>query len=784
MNRKLIYLNLFLLSAAVLCFEIVSTRISSLIFAYDYAFIILSLAILGLGTGGIFSYYRIKNTEASGAPSVIALVLLVSGVSLLLFVIIVAELKLTNPFVYFFLLCIPFFLAGIVYAQLFKYYAEYSFKLYASDLAGAAVGSIGAIGVLNYLGAPNAVLFLAVILLACAAIFSLGWIKRWKLIASFSILTLSFVLLLLNGNTEILRSIHIGDFPEKDFYHIYPYVNTRATIIDSRWSIYGRSDLVSYSHQNMVRQLFIDGAAGTQMYRFNGRIKNADPLLFNLLIHTSTSIPFFFLSDSEKNNMAIIGPGGGKEVLIGLFGEIKEITGVEINPDFVKIVKDHKSFDGGIYSDFPNVHIVVGEGRHFTKASHEKYDLIVMSLPSTKQLQDIDNLAMNENYLLTVEAIKDYLNILTPQGRLIFTLHNRWELIRLIVTAVAAFEEKGEDIHDILDRIMILDDELAPTLEIRKTPFTFEEVRHTEDIMKVLPKDLPQVTYLPYHWSDLQNTPVNQLLANLTTGKNSLSDFVKEQRLNVSPCKDDSPYFYEIRKGVQENYLWLLIGAALFNMLVIGVPLWRIVKRWGVEKKASSNNKLNVLALPLVVFVCIGFGFMVLEVSLFQKFVLYLGSPTVSLSILLSSLLVGMGLGSFLGERMFVNNLKKRLYVVTALIAIVGSLIFVVYPSVLDSVLALGLVFRSLVCFFVLLPFGFLLGIPFPTAIQILKRNEMERYVPWMYGVNGTMSVLGSVSAIILSMQVGFTIAFFVGLLFYFIVFIVVRFYPAGFKTQ
>ncbi len=675
-DRRLVYLCLFLISAAVVCLEIVSARITSLIFAYDYAFIILSLAILGLGTGGVFSYYWVKMADLSRAPKGIAILLLLTGISISLFITVTAELELTSYFIYFFLLFIPFFLAGIVYAQLFKLFAEHSFKLYASDLSGAAVGSIGAVGALNYLGAPNTILFLTVTILVCALIFSRGRIKKWKLMTSFSVLGLGFILLLLNGNTEILRSIHIGDFLEKDFYHVYPNVDTRATIIDSRWSIYGRSDLVSYSHQNVVRQLFIDGAAGTQMYHFNGRIKNADPLLFNLLIHTSTSIPFFFLSDSEKNSMAIIGPGGGKEVLIGMFGEVKEITGVEVNPDFVKIVKDHKSFDGGIYSDFPNVHIVVGEGRHFTKASDKKYDLIVMSLPSTKQLQDIDNLAMNENYLLTVEAIKDYLKILTPQGRLIFTLHNRWELIRLVVTAVTAFEEKGEDIHDILDRFMILDDELAPTLVIKKTPYTFKEVLHAEDVMKVLPKDLPQVTYLPYHWSDLQNTPVNQLLTNLTAGKNSLSDFVKQQSLNVAPCKDDSPYFYKERKGVSQNFAWLLAAVAFFDIFVVGVPYWRV-------KKTAKKDEINALVLPLIVFICIGAGFMILEVSLFQKFVLYLGSPTVSLSILLSSLLVGMGVGSFLGERMFVNDLNKRLYVVTALIAIVGSLIFVVYPSVL-----------------------------------------------------------------------------------------------------
>ena len=107
--------------------------------------------------------------------------------------------------------------------------------------------------------------------------------------------------------------------------------------------------------------------------------------------------------------MIVIGPGGGKDVLTGLLAGVDDITGVEINPDIVNIVKDHKEFNGGIYTDFPNVNILVKEGRHYIKQEQRKYDLIVMALPSTEQLQNIDNFAMNENYLLTIEAIKDYL---------------------------------------------------------------------------------------------------------------------------------------------------------------------------------------------------------------------------------------------------------------------------------------------------------------------------------------------------------------------------------------
>ncbi len=133
-NAKSVNLNILVVSAVVICFEIISTRISSLIFAENYAFIILSLAILGLGTGGIYSYYKIKPEEGSTkSPKIFSKFIILSGISLVLFIMFVIILSITNPYVYFFLLFVPFFFSGIVYAEFFSNYASAGFKIYASD---------------------------------------------------------------------------------------------------------------------------------------------------------------------------------------------------------------------------------------------------------------------------------------------------------------------------------------------------------------------------------------------------------------------------------------------------------------------------------------------------------------------------------------------------------------------------------------------------------------------------------------------------------------------------
>ena len=175
---------------------------------------------------------------------------------------------------------------------------------------------------------------------------------------------------------------------------------------------------------------------------------------------------------------------------------------------------------------------------------------------------------------------------------------------------------------------------------------------------------------------------------------------------------------------------------------------------------------------------------MILEVSLFQKLILYLGSPTISLSILLGSILIGMGIGSFYGKKIYSNNIRKRLSVICTVIFISGVILFILYPFILNKLLIYSQVLRSVVSFFMIIPFGFLLGIPFPTAIQILKEEKMEQYIPWMYGVNGTMSVLGSVIAVIIAMIWGFTPSFFMGLIFYLSVFLFISSKSFGFKAN
>jgi spermidine synthase len=487
-------------------------------------------------------------------------------------------------------------------------------------------------------------------------------------------------------------------------------------------------------------------------------------MIQELLLHHTNAIPFLCLQANEKRTMLVIGPGGGKEILMGLFGDVEKITGVEVNSDFVNIVKDYKEFDGGIYSDFSNVKIVVEEGRHYVKQSKEQFDLIVMALPSTEQMQNIELFAMSENYLLTREALQDYFNILMPEGRMIFTVHNRWELLRLMTTTTSVLNKMGIVGNDMQNHFAVLEAEYAPTIVIKKNAFTKEESLRWKNTCATLPQDFPQVSYLPYGMKGSNQSTAHNFLTTICQSDESMQAYIARDEYDISPCRDDKPYFYNMHKGAPQIYLWLLAGIAGFNFLVLVLPLKFI--------KKTKHDAARTFGLPLIIFGCIGTGCMVLEISLFQKLVLYLGSPTISLSILLSSLLVGMGTGSYFGKNVFRTDMQKRLLLASISTVLAGILLFIASPTILSKCLEYGTVLRSTICFLMILPLAFFMGIPFPTCIQLLYLDNQENYIPWMYGINGSMSVLGSVLAIVVSMVWGFTPTYFIGLSFYLSIFI------------
>lgn len=776
---------IFFLSHSLVSFEILATRISSVVYVSDYAFIIISFALVGLSCGAIVAFYKLPQPSELFGSAFLRRVSFGIALSFSLFIFLVASAGLTNPFLYFLLVFLPFFLAGILYAVLFRTSVQHIFLLYACDLCGAATGALAPLWTLQHSTAPNNVLLLALFMATVSTMVFFPKGKKWKKFIYTGAYILLGVLLLSFGKKELLGRVPIGKYPEKDFYFVYPQSAVPPTILESRWSLYGRADLVRY-HQDMVLQLFVDGAAGSPMYRFSGKVSADEKELLGVLLQNSTALPFLCFRNNEKDTMLVIGPGGGKEILLGLFANVTQIIGVEVNPDFVQIVKDYSAFNGGIYTRFPNVKIEVEEGRDFVRRTSHHIDLLVMALPSTEQLQNIDALATNENYLLTVEAFHDYFATLTEEGYIVITVHNTWELLRLLVTVLTTFEEKGITVTEALNHFaLIYEADGSPTAVIKKKQFTSEEVYHWQYTTRSLPPGFPRLVYLPSHSGENKNGAyglqpsvppvIAEFFHALTSTQISLREIVSAHPYNIAPCRDDSPYFYKVTKGIPSHYGWLLVTFVIVVGAII-VFFFRKVRSTTKTHKGSHT----LLKFSILTALCLGGGFMMIEITLFQKLILFLGTPTISLSLLLSSLLLGMGVGSMLGHRIFAHTPLKRLAVVCSIVVFYGMvLLLTVFPMLFMATNSFPYSVRILFLFILLLPLGFCLGIPFPTLLSFLREQKVPHYIPWIYGINGAMSVVGSVLASILSIQYNYSLSFFVGVFSYVLFFIiVVRFQP------
>lgn len=777
--NKRLFLAIFIISAASLSFEIIITRISSIVLTFNYAFILVSLAILGLGCGGIFAFYKLRTQETkilNNIYNILSLYGSLFALSVTFFIILVTSLSFFIYIIPFFVISfIPFFFTGFLLAIIFRAIPQESFKIYAFDLLGASTGVIFVILTLKKFGGVNIVLFISILGLIASFLFlKRGNIRRGSLkifVTVVGVALFSIALLVTNISFGFLGEIPTRNDPLKELSSTLN--NYNSEIVDSRWSTFGRVDLVKFLDDDKKMYLFIDGGAGTEMDKSDGNIENTYDNMEFLGDHFTGAFPFLLLKENEKNNMLIIGPGGGREVLLGLANKVGNITAVEVNKDFVDIVNDYRDYNGGIYTDFKNVDVIVKEGRDFIRNTKDKFDIIMLTVPVTKTSRSIEGYALTENYLFTVESIKDYFSHLTQQGRMIVVLHDSAETMRFVTTSLEALGRLGLDNKAAMERIYVVGAEMKPLVVLKKNPFTIEESNKIHDSMHDLGLDTTQ-TYIPHieqqihdmkheDGTTMSHYMFNNSLVDLSKGKINTKDLVKSVYFNIKPVTDDRPFFFDSQPGIPNNLVSLLLFAILVNLCVIIPP---------IKTRKAQKNFTKIMLL----FLFLGAGFMMIEISFFQKLTFYLGSPTISLAIILTSLLAGMGIGSFVSRKIYDGQNIKKLVLFGFLIFIIATGLFFTIPFIMNSFGQISILNKSIITSLLLIPLGFILGIPFPTGISLTKEMGLENSVPWLYSINGTMSVLGSVLALTIATTLGFTASLILGTLCYLAIALIFKF--------
>jgi len=789
--RLSLMVAIFLTSFSLLALEITLTRVLSVILSYHYVFMVLSLALLGLGFGAfLIHFFKPKISGRYSTFSTLALLASLFSLSIPLSILVMVQIAYLNNLqniilFYLFFLFIPFFFAGAFLAQLFHAFPALTSRLYGMDLLGAGAGSLGAVFLLNLFGGTRAISAIGLLVLSAAVFLLRGAIK-----VRMGHIRLAIVsLLILSSLGSILVGSRLADIPigkDKQIASVLYNTSAQGEIIETEWSAFGRTDLVALRNNPEAMVVFLDGTAGSPMYRFNGDIKRPGVSIEGLKTGFPGYLALANLKEEEKNNALIIGPGGGRDILLALLAGIGQVTAVEVNPDTVDIVNRYSSYNGGIYN-LENVEVVVDEGRNFLRRQQEKYDVIMLSLPVTKTSRSLEGYALTENFLFTTDSISDYLEHLTDEGRLVVVGHGQVEIFRLASISLTALNQRGIDNVSAMQRVLVIGSHRFPVFIMKKAPFAPAEALTIHQSVHQPGYD-PTLSYLPTikissYTPHQEGVPfdecatLNPLLVAISQRWANLADLskaLKSKGVDISPVTDDDPFFYKFEARIPPS-VSLVLGSSLFILLVVMFVSRRYPKQRPsyptTRPKAKTDSQQNLLRFALF-FVALGVGFMLVEISIFQRFILFLGQPVLSLAVLLFSLLLGAGIGSLYSGR-FASAKVHRVIAIASLSVVTLLLVYTFsLPIIFERLLGLDLTLRLLTTVVLLIPLGFFMGFPFPLGLRRLKDSDWADYVPWMWGINGISSVVGSALTVAIAISFGFTEALLVGAVCYFIAFL------------
>ncbi|MFQ5769990.1 MAG: hypothetical protein ACE5HX_05605, partial [bacterium] len=616
----LVVLSTALISYSVLTFEIVLTRIFSVILSYHYVFAVISFALFGLGVGGMllqkWSHWLPRTGYHSNA-ALLALMIAAAVISIIKLPIYESDVLVDFGFwLYIFIATLPFFFAGLTMAGIFEQFAQRSSILYGADLLGATLGALTVVPLLNGLGGINSALLTAGSVALAALLLVLSQPKI-RAPGSVSISTIALVLMTaglfgMKGEVPISRDLN------KDMYRMFANPMDKMKIVESRWSAFGRTDLVRSVFSSNDMTIFVDGAAGSPMYNFDS-LMNDPAQKAHLMTHSGAYFPFYFLKDEEKDNALVIGSGGGRDVVIALLGGVDYITAVEVNPQVVQIVKDYAWYNGGIYKNKSNIKSIVAEGRNYIRSTPEKYDLIMLAIPITKSSRSVEGYALTENYLFTVESIGHYLDHLTPEGRIVIVAHNDPEIYRLISLALTAFEQRNIAQATAMKHIYTIASGMMPAIVIKKQPFDKLEIKKRHDILHQLEFDKGSF-FVPYEQQvvirsdkeiglDFEWRMFDQLLVDISTGKLTLEGLLQGALLDISPVTDDTPFFYKFEAGLPQPFGLFILLIILVLGAVIGLILIPKAQKNSTQWEKYIIGKLAIypqLKIFLLIFFFLG----------------------------------------------------------------------------------------------------------------------------------------------------------------------------------
>lgn len=780
------YAGLFMVALATLMYEILLTRIFSATMWYHFAFVAVSVALFGMTVGAIVVYlfpgyftpergkHHLALSALLFAITIVAsfltqLSIPVAPARSLMSVVGVYSLALT-----YVVIAVPFVFSGIcVCLALTKFPGQVS-RLYAADLAGAALGCVLLIYTLKITDGPTAVVVVAALAGIGAVFFAMdgGRDGLLKIAVASSLALACFAAahtVLVRRGSPILRLLWVR--AEIEPPNLYEKWNSFSRVRvsgnpDGPAAPYGYGLSPAYASSRGARHLNmqIDMYANTVLTAFDGNLDDLDYLKYDI-----TNFVHHVRRDAD---VLVIGMGGGRDALSALVFGQKSVLGVEINGEIINAVNRVFGDFTGHLDRNPKVSFVNDEARSFVARSRDSFDIIQASLIDTWAATTAGAFVLTENSLYTVEAWKVFLDRLSPNGILTFS---RWyfrdspgEMYRLTSLAGAALTRLGvEDPrrHIVIVRLMWREssgDVLhgVGTILVGKRPFSDAELAAIEQTAK---KMRFEIVLSP-------RFALDSAFAAIASGRD-LGAFTAQFPINIAPPTDDIPFFFHMLRlrdafntalwrqgGNSINMQAIFVLGALLGIVLLLACLCIIVPLALTTRKSSLKG-----ALPFFVFFSsIGLGFMLVEISQMQRLIVFLGHPTYGLSVVLFAFLLSSGLGSYTtrkaGDSVLRGSIMIRLALLVCALVVFGLLTPYAIVRFQGSATAL----RILAAVAMLFPLGVFMGMAFPLGMRIASARSAA-LTPWLWGINGATSVCASVLAVVIALSFGISTSFWAG---------------------
>lgn len=745
------------------------------------------------------------NHDNSLVPSRIILSTVTFAISIPIFLFIVGYVIPPNTtFIHLFYIAssIPFFFAGMSLASVYVAMPKEISKLYFMDLVGAAVATLVLDPMMQKLGAESTLLSLAVIISSSSIFTALLLFKsiqrtsesagQQKTAVTLGKKTKLYVIIVL-GVTALLTVVNTSGYnsivsiePGENKILQYRLADPSFQHLGTLWNSFSRIDVTQQSTINddtdlskkkVIASILIDADADTPIYSWNASVSD-----LQWLKEYMDFLPYEMSGQRQIYNTLVIGSGGGGDVLVGLAGGSKNVIAVELNPSIVTTVKQFGKLAGNLY-ERKEVNLFIDDGRRFISSSNSKYDMIVIKLVDSWAAQLAGGYTLSENYLYTVEAFRQYLQHIDQENGMLVMVRWNIELPRLMPLVVESLlqEETGKSIEDISRQLVVVEDRpglyfgsnqertIYPVLVIIKnSPFTDYEI---STVNKQVAKNDARVIAIPGQYVQ---PPYDRLLSTKNSEEdNSTQDNPlrnihpfgtpnwQEASLGLKLPTDDSPFYFAKEQVPKQMIILLETVLILSSVLAVLLIYYSRINR------VQSNGCMRFHIL-FVIF--IGLGFIFLEITFIQKFLLILGTPILALTVILFSILLSTGVGSYLSGRIFD---KKPYRAIVVSIPVLIGLILVNYnflQELITSNISLQLPQRIALTLALLSPIGIVMGFQFPSIIRVAYSflgttdEKNQRYtrddnniVTLLWGVNVIASVVGTVLAAISSMTIGFS---------------------------